>query len=626
MQDQLVHLQKLKIRALLINSEVTLEHRKSVFEALRGPNPEHLVQLLYVTPEMINKSHAMDGAFHRLHDRGKLARIVIDEAHCVSQWGHDFRPDYKALGDFRAKFRGVPVMALTATATENVKLDVMHNLGMVNCEIFSQSFNRPNLTYEVRAKGKGKDVLESIAETITSLYKGQSGIVYCLSRKNCEKVATQLVKDFKIKAAYYHAGMQPHERTAVQLDWQSGNYHVIVATIAFGMGVDKPDVRFVIHHTIPKSLEGYYQETGRAGRDGKRSGCYLYYGYQDTKALRRMIDAGEGSTQQKQRQYQMLRNVVQFCENRSDCRRVQVLAYFNEKFQRENCNACCDNCKSGYRFENHDFTDYAASAVELVRALQREKVTLLYCVDLFRGYKTKKMTRSKHTEVREFGVGSALDRGDVVRLFHRLVSEGALSERQVVGQAGFALQYVELGDRADEFAGGRRELKMPVRISPNGKSKAANSKGQQTHGTGVRAVGEDYPQSTNVSSPIQRLRRQRDISPRRHILEEENDESDGFEPIRGAGKVRHDPEVGPPITNDEKLKGLDPLRRIVLDDFMVHAKKECHAVSWFLTIQCAQLIPLQIMMKKSLRSQPFSDTILRHMAIQFPKGEIRPMF
>jgi len=444
MQDQVDHLQKLKIQAFLINSEVTAEHRRLIMESLRHPNVEQFIQLLYVTPEMISKSQALVNAFKDLHRRGKFARMVIDEAHCVSQWGHDFRPDYKLLGEVRQQFRGVPAMALTATATENVKVDVIHNLGITGCEIFTQSFNRPNLTYEVRSKGKAKDVLESMANTIKSTYKGQSGIVYCLSRQNCEDIAEKLHKEHGIKAHHYHAGMEPREKTSVQKQWQAGQYHVIVATIAFGMGIDKPDVRFVIHHTIPKSLEGYYQETGRAGRDGKRSGCYLYYGYQDTSALKRMIDDGEGSWEQKERQRKMLRNVVQFCENKSDCRRVQVLLYFNEPFRRENCNGGCDNCNSTSSFESQDFTDYAVSAVKLVRHLERENVTLLHCVDVFRGSKTKKIVDADHTRLPEYGAGADLDRGEIERLFYRLLSEDAIAEHNVVNKAGWPSQYVHV--------------------------------------------------------------------------------------------------------------------------------------------------------------------------------------
>ena len=451
MQDQVDHLQKLKIQALLINSEVTAEHRQLVMDTLKDPRPEKYIQLLYITPEMINKSQVILNSFRNLHRRNKLARIVIDEAHCVSQWGHDFRPDYKMLGEVRQQFQGVPVMALTATATENVKVDVIHNLGIGNCEVFTQSFNRPNLTYEVRSKGKGKDILDSMATTINTFYKNQSGIVYCLSRKNCEKIAEKLRKEYRIKAHHYHAGMDPEEKRSVQKKWQAGEHHVIVATIAFGMGIDKPDVRFVIHHTIPKSLEGYYQETGRAGRDGKRSGCYLYYGYQDTSALKRMIDDGEGSYEQKERQRKMLRNMVQFCENKSDCRRVQILNYFNESFRKEDCNAACDNCNSESSFESQDFTDFAVAAIELVQRIEEDKVTLLHCVDVLRGAKNKKIMDLRHNELDLYASASSLDRGDIERLFYRLLSEDALGEHNVPNKKGFALQYVHVRIRPSTF-------------------------------------------------------------------------------------------------------------------------------------------------------------------------------
>ena len=445
MQDQVEHLQKLKIQAWMINGEVTEEHRHIVMKGLRDPNAEKLIQLLYVTPEMLNKSQAMISAFTDLYHRKKLARIVIDEAHCVSQWGHDFRPDYKLLGEIRKRFPGVPVMALTATATENVKVDVIHNLGMKGCETFTQSFNRPNLTYEVRHKGNGKEVLESIAKTIKNSYRNQSGIIYCFSRKNCESLAEKLAKEYKIKAHHYHAGLQSAEKAGIQRMWQTGECDVIVATIAFGMGIDKPDVRFVIHHTIPKSLEGYYQETGRAGRDEKRSGCYLYYGYQDTKRLRIMIDEGEGSLEQKERQRQMLRNVVQFCENTSDCRRVQVLNYFNEQFVREDCKATCDNCTSNSVLETHDLTEHAIAALQLLEKIEDDKVTLLHCVDVYRGGKNKKISKLRHYDLAEYGAGSELERSELERLFNRLLSEKALIEENVVNGAGFATQYIQVG-------------------------------------------------------------------------------------------------------------------------------------------------------------------------------------
>ena len=446
MQDQVDHLQQLKIQAFLVNSEVTLEHRRLVVEKLQDPQVEKYIQLLYITPEMISKSKMMLEAFRDLYQREKLSRIVIDEAHCVSQWGHDFRPDYKLLGEVREQFPGIPVMALTATATENVKVDVIHNLKIQGCEVLTQSFNRPNLTYEVRSKGKSKDVLQDIVKIITESYANHSGIIYCLSRQTCETLATQLRDEHNIKAHHYHAGMDPQDKNDVQKLWQAGTYHVIVATIAFGMGIDKPNVRFVVHHTIPKSLEGYYQETGRAGRDGVRSGCFLYYGYQDTAALKRMIDDGEGSPEQKHRQREMLRNVVQFCENKTDCRRVQVLEYFNEQFRAQNCNAACDNCNSKSMFRSEDFTNYAISAIELVRRIQHQKVTILHCVDVLRGGKSKKITELRHNSLEQYGVGSVLERGDVERLFHRLLSEDALEEQHEVNKAGFAIRYVHVSN------------------------------------------------------------------------------------------------------------------------------------------------------------------------------------
>ena len=458
MQDQVEHLQKLKIQALLVNSEVTAEYRKLVMNCLKEQQPQKFCQLLYITPEMINKSQVMVSAFRDLYRRQKLARIVIDEAHCVSQWGHDFRPDYKLLGEVRQQFPGVPVIALTATATENVKIDVIHNLGIKNCETFSQSFNRPNLNYEVRSKAKAKDVLESIANTINTSYRGQSGIIYCLSRKDCESLATKLRDQHHIMAHHYHAGMEAEEKKKVQREWQAGTYNVIIATIAFGMGIDKPDVRFVIHHTIPKSLEGYYQETGRAGRDGKRSGCYLYYGYQDTSALKRMIDDGDGTWDQKERQRQMLRNVIQFCENKSDCRRVQVLNYFNESFKRDDCKASCDNCNSNSTFETQDFSELATAAISMVKRIEQTPVTLLYCVDVFRGSKTKKIADLHHYNIPEYGAASNIDRGDVERIFYRLLSEDALSEHNVMNKSGFANQYIHVG--ADQPIDLLRKLTM----------------------------------------------------------------------------------------------------------------------------------------------------------------------
>jgi bloom syndrome protein len=459
MEDQVEHLKKLNIKAHYINGDVSAEHKRWIASTLRSPYADREIELLYVTPEMVNKNLSLQDTLKTLHRNGKFARLVIDEAHCVSQWGHDFRPDYKELGSLRAEFEGIPVMALTATATQSVKVDVIQNLGMTGCDIFTQSFNRPNLTYDVLPKkGTAADINAQIADIIKTSYKGKAGIVYCLSRKDCETVAEKLRTEHRVKAMHYHAGMSSEDRSAVQRDWQSGKHHVIVATIAFGMGIDKPDVRFVVHHTIPKSLEGYYQETGRAGRDGKRSGCYLFYSYKDTTQQRRFIDQGDGDWRQKNRQRQMLRNVVQFCENKSDCRRVQILAYFNESFRGEDCHGTCDNCKSDATFENRDFSHDAKKAVELVKIFEQnnEDVTVLHCIDIFRG--SGKKMKKEHSQMPFYGAGSHIELGDVERLFYRLISDEALQEISKI-KAKFTHQYVKPGRNAQHVISGNNAFK-----------------------------------------------------------------------------------------------------------------------------------------------------------------------
>ena len=632
MEDQVQHLRDLDIQAFLINGKTPADEKNAINTALREQKVEDFIQILYVTPEMLSKNIAMISQFERLYQRGKLARMVIDEAHCVSQWGHDFRPDYKLLGDVRKRFPKTPVMALTATATENVKVDVIHNLGINGCQVFTRSFNRPNLYYEVRAKGKGKQDLEEIAELIRTKYLKQTGIVYCLARKTCETVAKALREEYKIKAQHYHAAMEPEDKSDVQKKWQAGQYRVIVATIAFGMGIDKPDVRFVIHHSIPKSLEGYYQETGRAGRDGKPSGCYLFYGYQDAGKLRKMIDEGDGDWQQKARQHEMLQKMIQFCENHSDCRRVQVLQYFNENFQREQCEGKCDNCNSGSTFEDVDFTDYVQKAINLVDAIASSKVTLIQCMDIFRGATTKKINENGHSDLREYGCGKNLDRGDIERLFSRLVSEGVLREDNVVNKAGFACQYIILGRRCGDYESGRKRFHMQIRNTPRPKGKstknASNANGEgaskRIKKKGAKAAPE-MPLSTNVSSPIQAATsRKKDKQPSRsgthangyerdnfvvsdpefdEYEDNEDDSDDAFEPVRVAGQLRPDRSetLGPPITTDDLMAGLDDYHLVLVDSFVHAASKKAK----------------ELMVSKGLRRVPFTDTMLRHMVIKF---------
>ncbi|KPI45641.1 ATP-dependent DNA helicase hus2/rqh1 [Cyphellophora attinorum] len=604
MQDQVDAMTRLRIQAQCFNGDIGPEQRRTILQSLKSSEPEKFVQLLYVTPEMMSKSVAFMDTLKQLHNIKKLARIVIDEAHCVSQWGHDFRPDYKELGNVRKQFRGVPVMALTATATETVKVDVMHVLGMDNSQIFTQSFNRPNLCYSILKKTKGT-IVSSIAEQINQSYRRKSGVIYCLSRKTCEDVAKQLREKHGINAAHYHAGMDAPDRRDVQQKWQRNEFLVIVATIAFGMGIDKPDVRFVIHHSLPKTLEGYYQETGRAGRDGEPSDCFLYYGYGDTAHLRHMINDSDGDWQIKERQHYMLRCMVQFCENRTDCRRKLVLAYFNEHFKPEDCGQTCDNCSSNSVFEERDLSKHAQNVISMVQQLKGSNVTMTHCIDIYRGAGGKKMTDTQHDDLAQFGMGKDLQREDIDRLFHRLALDEALEEYQFKNKAGFNQQYVKLGRRYRDFLEGRERLQMQCRVSPRAKAKAkapdkaaAKSK-KRNAGTGVAAATDEYPASTNVSSPIQ-AHASRQMNRRRLTVESDSPSDSDFAPVRKAGVPRADKKkaIGPPITLDDNMASLSASHRHVLEDFVEKGRK---AVS-------------QIVIRHSLSRKQISDTMLREMA------------
>ena len=288
---------------------------------------------------------------------------------------------------------------------------------------------------------KEKDNTTTIAELINSKYPGKTGIVYTLSRKSTETIATKL-REQGIAAHHYHASVESTEKQRIQRDWQRGKIKVVVATIAFGMGIDKPDVRFVIHQSLPKSLEGYYQETGRAGRDGEASECYLYFGFQDVMLYRKMIADGEGSDQQKERQRHMLNVVTNFCDNQSDCRRVEILRYFGEPFSKANCRGTCDNCRSQDQFEMKDFTEYALAVLAIARSARR--ITLAQCTDYLMG--KKKKTDYNEAVLQYHGMAKHMLKHEVHRIIDRLLAEEALEEENIFKVSEkIAVQYYTVG-------------------------------------------------------------------------------------------------------------------------------------------------------------------------------------
>lgn len=350
-------------------------------------------KLLYVAPESLNKEDNLE-----FFKSFKISFYAIDEAHCISEWGHDFRPEYRNIRPTINKIGAAPVIALTATATDKVRTDIKKSLGILNAREFKSSFNRPNLYYEVRQKTK--DIDKQIIKFIKH-NAGKSGIVYCISRKKVEELAAVLQAN-DIKAAPYHAGLDSATRSQTQDDFLMERIDVIVATIAFGMGIDKPDVRFVIHYDIPKSLEGYYQETGRAGRDGGEGICIAFYAYQDLQKLEKFMEGKPVAEQDIGKQ--LLQETAAYAES-CVCRRKLLLHYFGEEYHQENCGNC-DNCL--HPKEKREGKDALLIILKAVVAI-KEAFQQPYLIDFVKGRSTDEIVSHKHDQLEEFGSGEDED-------------------------------------------------------------------------------------------------------------------------------------------------------------------------------------------------------------------------
>lgn len=368
-------------------------------------------KLLYVAPESLNKEENV--AFFK---EINISFFAIDEAHCISEWGHDFRPEYRRLRPIMEEIQRVPVIALTATATPKVQQDIQKNLDILNATVFKASFNRPNLYYEVREK---RDILKEIIKYIKQ-NMGKSGIIYCLSRKKTEEVASTLNVN-GIKALPYHAGLEAAVRARTQDDFLMERTDVIVATIAFGMGIDKPDVRFVMHHDIPKSLEGYYQETGRAGRDGREGRCIAFYAYKDIEKLEKFMKGKPIAEQEIGKQ--LLNETVGFAET-SVCRRKVLLHYFGEEYTEENCNNC-DNCL--HPKTKIEAQDEVCTLLETVIAI-KEKFNADHTIHVLMGHGEKAVKDHEHDQLDIFGDGADQDQKFWMAVIRQALLAGFLSK------------------------------------------------------------------------------------------------------------------------------------------------------------------------------------------------------
>jgi ATP-dependent DNA helicase RecQ len=323
--------------------------------------------------------------------------VAVDEAHCISEWGHDFRPEYRRIKQIVKAIDDVPMVALTATATPKVQFDIQKSLNMLDAQVFKSSFNRSNLYYEVKPKGSKAQTMRDIISFINKR-KGESGIVYCLSRKKTEEVSDILMAN-GINALPYHAGLDAKTRASHQDKFLMEDCDVICATIAFGMGIDKPDVRFIIHYDVPKSLEGYYQETGRSGRDGLDGDCILFYNPKDTEKLEKFLK--DKPVAEREIGTQLIAEMAYFAES-SECRRKSLLHYFGEDFDAENCNNMCDNCRNPR--EKQDATEELKIALETIQ-FTAGKVAIKHIVDLLIGKNSVEVKAYKHNTYKHFGVG-----------------------------------------------------------------------------------------------------------------------------------------------------------------------------------------------------------------------------
>ncbi|HLL67427.1 MAG TPA: DNA helicase RecQ [Micromonosporaceae bacterium] len=411
MQDQVDALTALGVRAGFLNSSQTLDERRRVESAFLADE----LDLLYLAPEALGV-----GSTVRLLDRGTIALFAIDEAHCVAQWGHDFRPDYLALSMLHERWPAVPRIALTATATTATHAEIASRLNLENARHFVASFDRPNIQYRIVPK---KEPRRQLLDLLRGEHPGDAGIVYCLSRASVDKTAEFLVAN-GIAALPYHAGLDARTRAANQHRFLREDGLVMVATIAFGMGIDKPDVRFVAHLDLPKSVEGYYQETGRAGRDGLPSTAWLAYGLSDVVQQRKMIDTSDGDLARRRVLAAHLDAMLALCET-VQCRRVQLLAYFGQP-----STPCgnCDTCLAPP--ESWDGTIAAQKLLSTVLRLHRERDQRFgagQCIDILLGRKTEKVAQFDHHSLTVFGIGTELSEAEWRGVVRQLLAQGLLA-------------------------------------------------------------------------------------------------------------------------------------------------------------------------------------------------------
>ncbi|KAF7311681.1 ATP-dependent helicase [Mycena kentingensis (nom. inval.)] len=469
--DQVKALRNKGIMAEKLTSETSETETKAINSRLYSNSKP---PLLYVAPERIQISTSLKNMLANLYRRNELARFVIDEAHCISTWGQDFRDSYQELDKLREEYPDVPIIALTATADLVTKSDIISRLRLRDPLVLSQSFDRPNLFYRIQTKS----TVDEMVQFIKTNHPNKTGVIYRTGRDKCEKLAEQL-RARGLRAKHFHARLDKAEKELVQDEWMNNDIQIVVATIAFGMGIDKQDVRFVIHYELPKSLDGYYQETGRAGRDGKHSDCILHYSFADVKTIKQMIRSdkdGKATPETIKKGMEAVDAVVRYCDNRTTCRRTLVLQHFGET--KAGCNNMCDNCVDKGTMLVRDLTPEAQQVITLVETLVsgQENVTFEHCRQIYKGSNIANIRNKQHDRLAAFGAGKTLPKELFDLLFHTCLAQEALVEETILANNQWHHKYLRLGRNAEAFLRGEKEMVVSYKPATPKTSKGKASK------------------------------------------------------------------------------------------------------------------------------------------------------